>query len=115
MAVFLDSLWQMLARTAPWWGVALAAFALCYVFTPLCRALARACGMVDQPSARRINTRPTPRAGGLAVYLATMLAVLGYMAVTGAPASAFWSYGPRYWPPYPIRRILESYCQYPMQ
>ena len=89
MAAFLDSLWQMLARTAPWWGVALAAFALCYVFTPLCRAFARACGMVDQPSARRINTRPTPRAGGLAVYLATTLAVLGYMAVTGAPASAF--------------------------
>ena len=32
MAAFLDSLWQMLARTAPWWGVALAAFWLGALF-----------------------------------------------------------------------------------
>ncbi len=47
----------------------LTAFALSLALTPCVRELARKCGMVDKPSARRINTTPVPRGGGLAVFL----------------------------------------------
>ncbi len=38
--------------------------------TPLAIRLALRLGMVDQPDARRVHTKPTPRGGGLAVVLA---------------------------------------------
>jgi UDP-GlcNAc:undecaprenyl-phosphate GlcNAc-1-phosphate transferase len=39
--------------------------------TPLARRLAVALGAVDEPDSRRANLSPTPRLGGLAVFLAT--------------------------------------------
>lgn len=42
--------------------------------TPLAIRLALRLGMVDQPDARRVHTRATPRGGGLAVVLAFHLA-----------------------------------------
>ena len=91
MTAFLDNLLHVLAKTAPWWGLSLASFLLCYALTPLCRALARRLGMVDVPSARRINTVPVPRGGGLAVYLATTLTLLAYTGATGAAVSPLFS------------------------
>jgi len=44
--------------------------------TPPVRAAARRLGLVDRPDARRIHTRPTPRAGGVAVFIAFHLTVL---------------------------------------
>ena len=41
-----------------------------WLLTPLVRRAARAVGMVDQPSTRRINTVPIPRGGGVAVFIA---------------------------------------------
>ena len=87
MTRFLSSLLSVLVKTAPYWGLFLGTFALCYVLTPLCRELARKCGMVDAPSARRINTVPTPRAGGLAVFLSVTVVLAVYMSVTGAQLS----------------------------
>lgn len=43
---------------------------LALVVTPPVRSLARRFGIVDQPGGRRIHTHPTPRAGGVAVFLA---------------------------------------------
>jgi UDP-N-acetylmuramyl pentapeptide phosphotransferase/UDP-N-acetylglucosamine-1-phosphate transferase len=43
---------------------------LAWLLTPLARRAARAAGMVDQPSTRRINTVPVPRGGGVAVFIA---------------------------------------------
>ena len=43
---------------------------LSLTLTPPVRALARRLGMVDQPDTRRIHTQPTPRAGGVAVFIA---------------------------------------------
>ena len=74
MTQFFTNLLSVFVKTAPYWGLFLGTFALCYVLTPLCRELARKCGMVDAPSARRINTVPTPRAGGLAVFLSVTVA-----------------------------------------
>jgi len=44
--------------------------------TPLARRLALATGYVDQPSARKVHTSPIPLLGGIAIYLASVLAVL---------------------------------------
>ncbi len=46
------------------------------VTTPAVREWAVRCGMVDQPEARRINTEPMPRAGGVAIFLGFIIAVI---------------------------------------
>lgn len=43
---------------------------LSWGLTPLCIWLAPRMGAVDQPAARRVHARPTPRNGGIAVFLA---------------------------------------------
>lgn len=43
--------------------------AVTFVLTPVVRRVAVHFGVVDQPSARRINKRPVPRCGGVAVFL----------------------------------------------
>ena len=65
MMTFFRAAGRLLSITAPWWGLFLASFLLCLVLTPLVRGLARRLGMVDVPSARRINKTPVPRGGGL--------------------------------------------------
>ncbi len=47
-----------------------ASMAIGLLLTPPVRALARRLGIVDQPDARRIHLHPTPRAGGVAVFIA---------------------------------------------
>ena len=91
MTVFFQNLWHVLVKTAPWWGLTLLSFVLGYFLTPMCREMARRMGMVDKPSARRINKTPIPRAGGLAVYLATTLTLLAYTLVTGERVSPLFS------------------------
>ena len=87
MTRFLSSLLSVLVKTAPYWGLFLGTFALSYVLTPLCRELARKCGMVDAPSARRINKVPTPRAGGFAIFLSVTAVLAVYMSITCAQLS----------------------------
>ena len=87
MTHFLSNLLSVLVKTAPYWGLFFGTFALCYVLTPLCRELARKCGMVDAPSARRINKVPTPRAGGFAIFLSVTAVLAVYMSITGAQLS----------------------------
>lgn len=48
--------------------VAATAFVVVVVATPATIWLARRLGAVDQPGGRRVNTRPLPRLGGLALY-----------------------------------------------
>ena len=72
MSSVIQSLLSFLSATAPWWGAFLGALALTLALVPPVRALNRRLGMVDAPSARRINTKPIPRGGGLAIYLALL-------------------------------------------
>lgn len=44
--------------------------------TPLVKRLARRTGMVDKPSARKQHTVPTPLLGGVAIYLAVIVALV---------------------------------------
>ena len=44
--------------------------------TPVARWVAPRLGFIDQPSARRVHRRPMPRLGGVAMYLAAIVALL---------------------------------------
>ena len=54
-------------------GAFVAAAALSLVLTPLVRARANRHGVVDRPNHRRVNVRPVPRGGGLAMGSAFLI------------------------------------------
>jgi UDP-GlcNAc:undecaprenyl-phosphate GlcNAc-1-phosphate transferase len=64
-------------------GAFFAAAAIAYVLTPIVRRRAIRLGVVDRPNHRRVNTRPVPRSGGLAIAaaflaVATVLVILNF-------------------------------------
>jgi UDP-GlcNAc:undecaprenyl-phosphate GlcNAc-1-phosphate transferase len=63
------------------------------LLTPMVRSVSRRLGMVDVPDRRRVNTRPVPRAGGLATMAAFVSVGLVtawiYVAVAGLPLPVF--------------------------
>jgi UDP-N-acetylmuramyl pentapeptide phosphotransferase/UDP-N-acetylglucosamine-1-phosphate transferase len=69
-----------------------AALGVSLVLTPLFRDLARRIGMVDQPSARRINKTPVPRGGGLSIFLAFQLVLCGTVFALHGPICQQFSY-----------------------
>jgi UDP-GlcNAc:undecaprenyl-phosphate/decaprenyl-phosphate GlcNAc-1-phosphate transferase len=70
----------------PFLFLALAAGAIVsFVLTPLVRRMAIRYGAIDQPEERRVNVRPVPRGGGVAVatsFIAVTLALLALNAMT---------------------------------
>jgi UDP-GlcNAc:undecaprenyl-phosphate GlcNAc-1-phosphate transferase len=46
--------------------------------TPLSKRLAPRLGMMDKPSARKIHASPVPRMGGVAIFVAVMIALLAF-------------------------------------
>ncbi len=50
--------------------------------TPLARRIAWRVGSVDRPSARRINRRPIPRMGGIAIFAALCVSALAHIVGT---------------------------------
>ena len=73
----------MLSALPLWLRAALALFcagALCHLFTPPVRLLALRLGAVDRPGGRRVNRRPTPRMGGLALSLGFLCAASAFSA-----------------------------------
>src|SRR5206468_1306029 len=80
-------------RVIPAATTAALAFAGSFALTPVVRRLAIACGATDVPEARRVHTRITARAGGVAVITGAAVAVLvggvvpaalGPMVIAGA-------------------------------
>lgn len=59
--------------------VLIATFFMSVFLTPLVRLLSFKIGAVDYPNARRINKKPMPSAGGLAIIISFSVAVLGLM------------------------------------
>ena len=53
------------------------------LLVPVARTLLTRLGLVDQPSARRINKKPIPRGGGVAVFLAYHAAFLSWCFLMG--------------------------------
>ena len=60
----------------PYISVALAAFLVTYLATPLAKRIAIRLDAVDYPGTRRINTRPIPRMGGIAIFLGLATALV---------------------------------------
>ena len=56
--------------------VLLGTFFIGVILTPLVRLLAFKIGAVDYPNARRINKKPMPSSGGLAIVIAFLVATL---------------------------------------
>lgn len=56
--------------------IALASLLLTYAFTPVVIRLAMRMDAVDYPDTRRIHRKPTPRIGGLAVFISVNLTLL---------------------------------------
>ena len=64
------------------WG-ALIAFGIVVLLTPAVGGMARLLGVVDQPDARRLNKRPIPRFGGLAIFLGILVPSLAFLDLSG--------------------------------
>lgn len=62
-------------------------FAVALVVTlgtvPLASKIAWRAGSVDYPSRRRVNTKPTPRMGGIAVFLGIIVAFMAWVLLAG--------------------------------
>jgi UDP-GlcNAc:undecaprenyl-phosphate GlcNAc-1-phosphate transferase len=59
------------------WILALSAFSAAFILTPLARDLAISKGWVDEPDrVRKFHRRPIPRVGGVAVFLAYIVALI---------------------------------------
>jgi len=68
-----------------WLYVFLVSYLVATALTPLIRRLAVRLGAVDHPSSRKIHESSTPLLGGVAVYLAFLIAVLANTAGLAAP------------------------------
>lgn len=66
-------------------GLALQAFVLAVVFVPLARRLGARFGFFDPVGGRKIHDVPIVRCGGIGIYLAFMLALLGNLAIARMP------------------------------
>lgn len=53
-----------------------------FLLTPWVKQLAVKWGAMDAPDARKVHTKPIPRMGGLAIYVAFVLAVISSMHLT---------------------------------
>jgi UDP-GlcNAc:undecaprenyl-phosphate GlcNAc-1-phosphate transferase len=63
-------------------GVLVAAFAVSWVLVPMAGWIARRFGVMDAPGPRKIHETPTPRIGGVAVYVAfTAVVLTGFFGV----------------------------------
>ena len=60
------------------WG-ALVAFVVVMLLTPAVGGMARLLGAVDTPGGRRLNVRPVPRLGGLALFLGIFVPSLAFL------------------------------------
>ena len=64
------------------WG-ALIAFGIVVLLTPAVGGMARLLGVVDRPDERRVNKRPVPSLGGLAIFLGILVPSLAFLDLSG--------------------------------
>jgi UDP-GlcNAc:undecaprenyl-phosphate GlcNAc-1-phosphate transferase len=62
---------------------AVIAFVVVVLLTPAVGGMARLLGAVDRPDARRLNRRPIPRLGGLAIFLGILVPALAFLDLSG--------------------------------
>jgi UDP-GlcNAc:undecaprenyl-phosphate/decaprenyl-phosphate GlcNAc-1-phosphate transferase len=59
------------------------AFLVVVLLTPAVGGMARLLGAVDRPGERRLNRRPIPRLGGLAIFLGLVVPALAFLDLSG--------------------------------
>ena len=59
------------------------AFLVVVLLTPAVGGMARLLGVVDAPGTRRLNRRPIPRLGGLAIFLGILVPSLAFLDLSG--------------------------------
>ena len=59
------------------------AFGIVVLLTPAVGGMARMLGAVDHPDSRRLNRRPIPRLGGLAIFLGILVPALAFLDLSG--------------------------------
>jgi len=59
------------------------AFLIVVLLTPAVGGMARLLGAVDRPDSRRLNRRPIPRLGGLAIFLGIVVPSLAFLDLSG--------------------------------
>jgi UDP-GlcNAc:undecaprenyl-phosphate/decaprenyl-phosphate GlcNAc-1-phosphate transferase len=64
------------------YGAAIA-FGIVVLLTPAVGGMARLLGAVDNPDRRRLNPRPIPRLGGLAIFLGIVVPALAFLDLSG--------------------------------
>ena len=64
------------------WGAAIA-FGIVVLLTPAVGGMARLLGVVDHPDARRVNKRPIPRLGGLAIFIGIVIPAIAFLDLSG--------------------------------
>jgi UDP-GlcNAc:undecaprenyl-phosphate/decaprenyl-phosphate GlcNAc-1-phosphate transferase len=62
---------------------AVIAFVIVVLLTPAVGGMARLLGAVDRPDERRLNRRPIPRLGGLAIFLGIIVPALAFLDLSG--------------------------------
>jgi UDP-GlcNAc:undecaprenyl-phosphate GlcNAc-1-phosphate transferase len=62
---------------------AVIALAVVVALTPAVGGMARLLGVVDRPGGRRLNRRPVPRLGGLAIFLGLLVPSLAFLDLSG--------------------------------
>lgn len=75
----LDELW---ATPEVLYGAGIA-FVVVVLLTPAVGGMARLLGAVDRPDARRLNRRPIPRLGGLAIFLGIVVPAIAFLDLSG--------------------------------
>jgi len=73
------------------YSVTVIAFACCFIWKPFVISMCRKKGLVDVPKdSRRVHSKPMPRCGGIAIFTASMVALLVYYLLTkDVPSIAF--------------------------
>jgi UDP-GlcNAc:undecaprenyl-phosphate/decaprenyl-phosphate GlcNAc-1-phosphate transferase len=64
------------------YGAAIA-LGIVILLTPAVGGMARLLGVVDEPDGRRLNRRPVPRLGGLAIFLGILVPALAFLDLSG--------------------------------
>ena len=61
---------------APFFGIFATSLITALLTTPVARRIAWKIGSVDYPGGRRVNSKPLPRMGGIAVFVALIAGLL---------------------------------------
>jgi UDP-GlcNAc:undecaprenyl-phosphate/decaprenyl-phosphate GlcNAc-1-phosphate transferase len=70
-------------------------FVLCFLLTPMARALAIRYGLIDRPDGeRKLHKRPTPTAGGIVVLVSSCAGVLSLLLFSSPMAAPILHQGP---------------------